>query len=208
MNVQQISQILKNEIFGIHEFFKLALEGQTIALDMLHAPAANIIQTSDVWERIVAKRHKFYSKNIHSFLGYAIGQAAKYGVKGSRLSDAQAVLGWLETLPPGSRLGDNHFADLPHGDQIKVGYGDFIDVCGKKLQYTCKVSYLADILKKFVDNYGERARLAANNQGIDWKAVSHALRAAYQMKELFSLETITFPRPEAAYLTAVKICSV
>ena len=39
---------------------------------------------------------------------------------------------------------------------------------------------------------------------IDWKAVSHALRAAYQVRQLLTGGTITFPLREAEYLRDVK----
>lgn len=45
---------------------------------------------------------------------------------------------------------------------------------------------------------------AANNLNVDWKAVSHAFRAAYQIKELLTEGNITFPRPEAKFLVQVK----
>jgi len=38
--------------------------------------------------------------------------------------------------------------------------------------------------------------------------VSHAFRAAYQVKELLQTGTITFPRPEAAFLIEVKTAKI
>lgn len=200
-NGKNTSEDVDTEIFSLHQFFKLALEGQTVAMDMLHAPVGMLSKNSVLWDAIRMDRAKFYSKNIHSFLGYAIGQAAKYGVKGSRLNDAQAVLNWLRTQA--GKLKDCDLSTFPTGEHIRVVEQGF-DVCGKQLQFTCKVDYLADIVSKFYTNYGERARQAAKDEGIDWKAISHAFRAAYQMKELFSEGTITFPRPEAAFLTEIK----
>ena len=46
--------------------------------------------------------------------------------------------------------------------------------------------------------------MAAINEGIDWKAVSHALRAVYQVKSIFTEGTIIFPLPEAEFLKQVK----
>jgi len=46
--------------------------------------------------------------------------------------------------------------------------------------------------------------LAAENRNIDWKAVSHALRAAYQTKEILTENTINFPLRNADYLRKVK----
>ncbi len=61
-----------------------------------------------------------------------------------------------------------------------------------------------DVYAKVYENYGHRARAAMNNEGIDWKAVSHAVRVAGQALELLSTGHITFPRPDAEYLLAVK----
>jgi hypothetical protein len=60
------------------------------------------------------------------------------------------------------------------------------------------------IVNHFYQVYGERAKLAANNENIDWKAVSHALRAAYQVRQILIEGTIIFPLREAAYLRQVK----
>lgn len=60
------------------------------------------------------------------------------------------------------------------------------------------------ILEKFSMEYGRRAQLAAENKHIDWKAISHALRVAYQVKEILTKSTITFPLQEAEFLIQVK----
>lgn len=198
------------EIFTIHNFVKLMLQGQTVAMDMLHAPDEMLITSSTLWNEIQANRHKAYSKNIHSFIGYAVGQAAKYGIKGSRLSDAKRVLEWLEKQEPAARLKDCDLTTFPNGEHIRIVLPEHpeapvqYDVCGKRLQHTIKVQYAHDVISIFYNNYGARAKQAAKDQGIDWKAISHAFRAAFQMKELLTEGTITFPRPEAKLLTEIK----
>jgi hypothetical protein len=194
------------EVFILHQFIKLALEGQTVALDMLHAPAEMLTRSTPLWREIVLHRKRFYSKNVHSFIGYAMGQAAKYGVKGSRLNAAQQVYDWLAAQDPGARLSECNFGDFPCGEHIDFLGNPIntVDVCGRKIQTTVRTGYARDVVGHFLDNYGERARQAARDEGIDWKALSHAFRAAYQMRELFTAGTITFPRPEAEFLTKVK----
>jgi hypothetical protein len=46
--------------------------------------------------------------------------------------------------------------------------------------------------------------LASENKNIDWKAVSHALRAALQTREILTLGTIRYPLADAPFLMAVK----
>jgi predicted nucleotidyltransferase len=84
------------EIFSLHYFIKLACEGQTVALDMLHAPEDMIIEKSPLWDYIVANRHKFYTKNLQIFIGYARSQASKYGIRAGRLGNIRQVINFLE----------------------------------------------------------------------------------------------------------------
>ena len=78
------------------------------------------------------------------------------------------------------------------------------EVCGKKFQETTPILNVIDCLNRYYDNYGQRARDAKENKNLDWKAVSHAIRAAYQLKEILEDNTITFPLKEADYVKQVK----
>lgn len=201
---------IDREVFSLHYFIKLACEGQTVAMDMLHAPSNMLLETSDIWADIVFNRDKFYTKNLNAFVGYCRRQAAKYGVKGSRLNDAQMAYDFLLTA------GELKLADvwesLPNGEHIYTMQPDPLDrnnnriyqVCGKKFLESSRASHAAQSLKVFIDEYGARAQLAAENKGIDWKAVSHALRAAYQVEEILLSRTITFPLVNADLIKAVK----
>ena len=69
------------ELYSFHYFIKLACDGQTVAMDMLHAPENMILQKSIIWDAIVKNKQKFYTKNLKSFIDYARRQASKYGIK-------------------------------------------------------------------------------------------------------------------------------
>jgi len=77
-------------------------------------------------------------------------------------------------------------------------------VCGRILQSKESVEHAHVTVKKFYDSYGARAKQASNNDGIDWKAVSHAIRAASQVEELLTEGTITYPLKNAEYIKKVK----
>lgn len=206
------------EIYSLHYFLELASKGETVAIDMLHAPPVWPLVTSSVWCELHNNRQMFHTKNLKAFVGYARKQAAKYGIKGGRLNAAKEVIDYFDSCLnefslysglPMIRLY-NVWNNLPEGEHIhKIptdwpNQPDIYQVCGKQLQSTAKVSYCRDILAKFYEEYGERAKLAARNEGIDWKAVSHALRAAYQVESILTEGDITFPLKPASYLKSVK----
>ncbi len=207
-NSKNTSEDTDTDMYSLQYFIELACQGQTVALDMLHAPPSKIIESSWIWEVIIRDREKFYTKDMSAFMGYCQRQAAKYGIKGSRLQATREVLDILAKYIPETTLG-SIWNVLPEGDhQHKYGpdrNGLMIyEVCGKKLQSSAKLGYIKDILSKFYDTYGDRAVKAMQNEGIDWKAISHALRVCYEMEELYTEGTITFPLKQAKLLTKIK----
>ena len=196
------------ELYSLHYFIKLACAGQTVAMDMLHAPDSMILEKSKIWEEIVKNKQKFYTKNLKSFIDYARRQASKYGIKGSRINAALQVLEILKKEDPSKKMKEvwsrlpriEHCYDVaPDPNGIRQ-----YQVCGKSFQESAAIGYVLPIIEKFYDDYGRRAKLAAENRNIDWKAVSHALRAAFQTKEILTESTINFPLRNADFLRKVK----
>jgi len=210
--VKNSSKDIDFEIYSLHYFIHLACEGETAALDMLHTPKELIIEKHPIWDEIILHRNKFYTKNLKAFIGYARRQAAKYGIKGSRLNDAKLVLEFFNTYlrnDPYIKLyaiwdflpiGEHIFKHPPNENGERM-----YEVCGRKIGEKVNIEYAYGIVEKFIAAYGNRAKLAAENKGIDWKAVSHAFRAAYQIKQILTEGTIIFPLKESKELLEIKL---
>jgi hypothetical protein len=177
-------------------------------------------ETSPEWRFLKRHRIFFYTKNMRAFIGYARKQAAKYGIKGSRLNAVREALAFLITKGD-TKLGEIvdelwqdehcqlHLVDgVWQADQLSANYLDwqrsYWEVCGKKMTLGSTASYYVPMLKKFYENYGDRARLAAQNEGVDWKAVSHALRVGYQTRDIFVRGSFEYPLVSTPFLLAVK----
>lgn len=194
------------ERYSLHYFLHLACEGETVALDMLHAPELFWLESSGIWQALVAQRAMFYTKSLKAFVGYARRQAAKYGVKGSRLSEAKKIIEFLQAQPPSLRIEDV-WDELPTGEHIHKTsneVGPLYEVCGKKLTARGFCHHYIPMLQAFADRYGDRAKQAEENKGVDWKAVSHAFRAAYQVKHILVDGGYTYPLPETELIKHVK----
>ncbi len=207
-NSKNTAADVDEEFYSLHYFIKLACDGQTVAMDMLHAPEDCLIQSSEIWRSIVEQKHRFYTKRLKSFITYARRQASKYGIKGSRLNAVSQVLKLLKSGNPDDKLR-NVWDRLPRIEHCHDAGTDpngmrQFQVCGKIFQESVSIGYVIPVLEKFNDDYGHRAKLAAENKNIDWKAISHALRAAIQTKEIMINQTISFPLDDAPFLTKVK----
>lgn len=216
-----------HELYSLKYFFKLAAEGETVALDMLHTPPEMVVKSDlpDVWKFIQDNRSRFYTTNMKAYLGYVRKQASKYGVKGSRLAALRGVLAivnqipeqWVDYQEDGSTkqrrtkvedikhlLPENEFCEWVFHNHEKTGPQTFYTVLGRKYQTTLSLIELKQSLNKLDAEYGERARKAEANEGIDWKALSHAYRAGYQLKEIYMTGDLKYPLRTAPFILEIK----
>lgn len=211
---------IDREAYSPGKFLTLLAEGQTVALDMLFAPDQFILSPPDpVWQQIKAFAPQILTKKTAIFMRYCRQQAHKFGLKGERIAAARQALTLLKqaeaTYGSGPKLeilaidlknlaAQNRFLiidELPQPNGQKVGY---IEICGKKAMFDAPLKSARMIAQKLVAEYGDRALKAEKNEGIDWKALSHAVRVGHESLEFLQTQYITFPRPEAAHLLAIK----
>lgn len=199
-----------SESYSLHYFIHLACQGETVALDMLHAPEEMILEKSHIWEQLVTNREKFYTKNLKAFIGYARAQASKYGTKGVRLETLKTVVNWFEHQDQNCKLMEiwdflplgKHVTQFPAS--LEHNNLRIYSVAGRHFHETCTIGYMLPSLKLMLEKYGARAHSAADAGGVDWKALSHAVRVVLEVKELLTEGTITFPLRSREHLKDVK----
>lgn len=214
-NAKNNPEDVDTESFSLQEYLKLLCEGQTVALDMLFTPREFYLELPDpLWHfDIQCNRKHFLHRGTTSFVGYCMKQAAKYGLRGSRMGAVRKIIEFLDSLPEYDKLeqywralddiakGLEHVALILRED---LRYENFLEVCNRKVGLTCTVKHAKMVFGKVFDAYGERSRQAEMNEGIDWKALMHAVRVLGQAKELLLTGNITFPRPEAEFLLQIR----
>jgi hypothetical protein len=77
-------------------------------------------------------------------------------------------------------------------------------VCGRKMPERLSLVDAYRLVDTVISGYGKRAQAAAIAQGVDWKAMSHAVRIGGQALELLTTGHLTLPRPDADHLRAIK----
>jgi hypothetical protein len=194
------------EYYSLHHFLRLATQGQTVAVDMLFAPETMTFSSDElgwVWERIVAHRSKFLSKNMKAFIGYARGQAAKYSLKGERLNKLTSFYGVLEGAAEVALLS-SVWDKLPKDDERQGPHCRELQIAGKWYGETTSIDTVKASIERQISRYGKRAHAAADAEGVDWKALSHAVRVSKELIELLSFGQVAFPLADAPLLLAIK----
>jgi predicted nucleotidyltransferase len=185
-------------------FIDLAIKGDSTAMDMLHAPYDKMIVVTDPWRFIQANRSDFYTKSMKAYVGYARKQAAKYGIKGSRLGELERCIAKIQEYSDTDVIGN---VLIDESDVVKwIDYkgNKYLEICGSKFQDNLKIKFARETLEQIFSQYGERTRLAKINQAVDWKALSHAIRVGYQTYHILVDNGFEYPLPESDYIMKVK----
>lgn len=223
---------IDHETFSLHYFLNLLIEGQTVCLDMLFTPDSFLkltdVKNPNIWHYLQINKDKLLSKKMSAFAGYCQAQAAKYSLKGSNLSGYEVGMNFFKALPIHKRISDvdltplieslsletikalngkneplAQIVSIPHKNTGKEEF--YIQIGPKtKVPLLAKCGLAAEIFENQYNKYGERAKLAQSNQGVDWKALMHAVRVCQEAIELCKTGNITFPRPEKELLLKIR----
>jgi hypothetical protein len=209
---------LDEESYSLQRYLSLLADGQTVSIDMLFAPASSLIETSSIWSVIKENKGRMLSKKSAAFVGYCRQQANKYGIKGSRVAAARDAAEFfakhLSLLGNTAKVFevDNELKTLV-GDHSAIveqkinnaGHmGRFFECCNRKVAFNGTIKQAAEVFERVHESYGQRAHLAEKNEGIDWKALSHAVRVGREAIELLETGYVTFPLVDAAHILDIK----
>lgn len=219
------------EYIPLHIFVKDFYGGQSYAVEIAFA-ALDPLEIEHVFYKYLDQPEyfknfctelvsKFLTSNVKAMTGYAMHQAQVYSVKGSRLASLEKLVRIFEEgvkqLGPNVKIRElfstvERYKDAylfnteiagEHGSQEMLPA-----ICCIGKYFTANIS-IEDALSRamiMVTKYGERAKAAKQAEGLDWKAISHAVRVTDQAIQILSTGKLTFPfvAVSAKYLLEVK----
>ena len=217
--LQNNSEDIDLQLVSIHHFFDKLQKGETGALDLLFSMwSDSVVYQNQVFIDVIKANYKsFLNRNLHSFIGYAVSQASKYGMKGTRYKELNDFSVFLDSLVFNKKLKDSfpefiQYISLNKPKYIKfieapgpkTGTGDitYIHILGKLYSGDIVPQYFKASIKTMMEKAGNRTKSAS--KGTDWKALSHAVRVIYQVEELLDTHFIKFPLKDKEYLTSIK----
>lgn len=213
------------QLFSVYKFFNLLKKGETGAIDILFSMFREDTQVynNPSFSNIIMKHYKkFYNRDLHSFIGYCVGQSKVYNVRGERFNELHLFVTYFDALVKerGEEKLENLFADVEQiFQQKKYKYikfftaqtsqgsgapreGKYIEVLGKRFLGTVSIRYFAKMISDMEAQFGNRARASA--KGVDFKALSHAVRVINEIEELIDHDFISFPLKNRVYVTRIK----
>jgi len=199
------------QLWSIYKFAQLMTKGETGAIDLLFSMgrADTIVYRSIRSEEIWENHEKFLHKSVHAFVGYCIGQSKKYNIKGARYNELTYFISAMQTGRSYHQiLTDDSYkyvklteAPGPRGCGSYENI-EYIEVLGKKFAATLDRDYILNKLIAMEKQFGHRSRSAV--EGIDYKALSHAVRVILEVEELLLTNSIQFPLKDANYIKNIK----
>lgn len=199
--------------FALQEFIRLAVNAEDVAITMLHCNTSDVLQTSEIFQKLCRNRSRFYTKKMAGSLEFAKSQAVKYALRADRLLAVERVIGLLEEIKASGAARLSQCWDLlTEGEHVtkEISQNDrgedkrVLNVSGKLLPATITPDYALGILCKLRDRFGNRVRAAKEMSGQDMKAIYQSFRVGYQLRHIYKDGTFSYPLPESAFLRDVK----
>ncbi len=174
-------------------------QGDTGSLDLLYAPTNPpcVLFCHPALEEIFASPLRFLNlADGGSCESYCRGQGNTFGMRGTRLGALWRVRRALEGLDPGLRLERRaEFLAQAAGapDFCSVAEDGGLLLAGQRHMAFTKTGELVLRLDRMLAGHRERIEAAREGRDVDWKALSHALRAIRQQESLLRDGTLRFP---------------
>ena len=228
-NIKNTKDDVDIQLFSLHKFFDLLKKGETGALDLLFSMfSPSIVYKDELFVDSIKMYYKeFLNRRLHSFTGYSVGQAKRYGIKGTRYKELVNFKDKYQRYQKIIKRGDwddyklsvmfNSFKKYFQSSETKylkmvkapgpkTGKGeniiDYVEILGKKFSGDVTIGYFFDKIKNLEKDFGNRTKASA--EGVDWKALSHSVRVLFEVEELLDTGFITFPLKDKDYVKQVK----
>jgi len=214
-------------LHSLHDFFNHIQKSETGAVDLLFSMFREdtIVYEDKIFTSMIKDNYSsFLNTHMSSFIGYALGMAKKYGIKGARYAELEEFINsFFSHFDPKSQdklkirmdaikdfVDTNNFryikiqkAKAPRG--YKDEFQDYINVLGKLFSEDITFEYLHERVQQLYIGFGNRTKTISKTENkVDYKALSHAYRIASEVKELLETEFIQFPLKERDYVKEIK----
>ncbi len=235
-HVKNTSNDVDITMYSLKYFMEMAMKGETFTIDMIHTPSELIVDYDyiDPWDFIYKNRSRLYTTDMKAYLQYVKTQAARYGIKGSKVASLKLVWNAVKDLQESYTMSleelmktEDLFTAPKHVSLTKsVKLSDvtsklpvtdhcffteckktgfkFYSVNGSKYQLSISLTEFKHKIKAAWEKSGERARLAERNEGIDWKALHHVVRGSMQLLEIYSTGDLKYPLAHRNVLLDIK----
>lgn len=204
------------ESYELRHFIKECLIGDTHCQNMIWTPEHLIVETSDVWEDLVANREKLKTNRMGSYMGYCSNMAKKYALKSEKLETLYIIKNSLETCfgtKPKMKIGEFFLEneelislDFVSVYDKKIGNGieKYFDIVSKSFPSSRPICEVLKVVNDLIESFGERVKKAVADGKIDLKSYYHAVRVVFELEQLLTEGVLTFPNPRAAFLLKIR----
>jgi len=177
-------------LHSLYKFFNLLEKSETGSIDVLFSMFREdtiIYQDKDFINLMKENYKHFLNKNMSAFIGYALGQSKKFGVKGARYDELDNFVKTLNHFSEEEKLmklsyffeyfkeitkGYNYikFTEAPGPKRESQNLETYISVLGKLFHGNVTLGYFLERIIKLYDQFGNRvittAKSADRNKGL------------------------------------------
>lgn len=192
-------------IYELGKFFNLSVQANPNIIELWFIPDSHVLYKTKMWEHILSNGDLFLSKKIkYTFTGYAFAQIKaierhrRWFINPPKRKPTREDFG-LNAVPLVSEAHLQNILSLPQN----LFKEEHLDNVKREKEYR-DVKKDWDNYQSWLKNRNPKRREAEEKFGYDTKFASHVFRLMTEGKELLLTGNITFPLPNAEWITAIK----
>lgn len=190
--------------YEIRKFVKLAIQNNPNILELLYAPAANIVKQDDVVApALLLIRDLFpYGGLLHKYTGYARSQNHKMVLRTDKFHELQNAYNYLSVQKDQKQLLIQlHPYEVAPFMKVK---GDTVTIGDMSFQRHHMVRRVVKMIGERLDKFSNRKELM-KTYGYDTKFASHLVRLLLEGEELLTTGKLVFPLKQRELILDIKL---
>ncbi len=216
--------------WSLQKWFKLIKKGETNAINLLFSMFSEktiICENTNFTSIIKRDYKKLLNKNMKSFMGYALSQTKRFGIKGVRYSELDSFVKYIESIAKNENIQLNDLSELFEKMETNIkenkytyinfvkapgprGAGDYknityISILGKLFEGKIKIGDFLKRIQTQFNQFGNRTKIVASTKSkTDFKALSHSYLISSEVLELVKTQFIKYPLTQAKFILDIK----
>lgn len=192
-------------IYDLGKFFNLSSQANPNIIELWFIPDSHVLYSTKTWGLISSYRNLFLSKKIkYTFTGYAFAQIKsierhrRWFINPPKRKPTREDFG-LGAVPIVSEAHLQNVLSLPQ----ELFRDEYLNNVRREKEYR-DVKRDWDNFQSWMKNRNPKRRETEERFGYDTKFASHVFRLMTEGKELLLTGNITFPLPNAEWITQIK----
>jgi len=191
------------KLLSLFDFIQKIKNAEPLAIDLLHSQKQQA--STPEWNMIVEHKNKAYAKDMPEMFNYFRSMVERYGIEGTKLASLKKCLKVCDGIRIKSETIGDYSMFMPVSEFLWFDNTDedvLYVVCDERFSLLTTFDEFERKVKSMIEQIETDVGID-DNDGVDFNAVSKALKIGYQLKSLYESGEINLTTDQLEFVDRV-----